>query len=59
MLLHDRATNRHRVVAMADDGAVLLDCPLFAGMAHELRKAFLQWKDGERIWGVKFVDTSA
>ncbi len=41
---------------MQDDGNVALDFALFAGLESELRKNFLQWRDGQRIFGVKFAD---
>ena len=41
---------------LSDDNSVVLESSLFAGLESELRKTFLQWRDGQRILGVKFTD---
>ncbi len=41
---------------LADDNSVVLESSLYAGLESELRKTFLQWRDGQRILGVKFTD---
>ena len=56
MILHDKTRNSLRIVGISDDNDVTLESPLFAGLEHELRKTFLQWRDGQRILGIKFSD---
>ncbi len=43
---------------LTEDSTVVLESTLFAGLESELRKTFLQWRDGQRIVGVKFSDES-